>query len=70
MKGLNIPNKVAFFIAEHIYNNVRQLEGAVNRLSAHCKLLELNITEELVDKNTAGNAPAGPAAENFSRANP
>lgn len=49
-KGLNIPNKVAFFIAEHIYNNVRQLEGAVNRLSAHCKLLNLNITEELVEK--------------------
>lgn len=49
-KGLNIPNKVAFFIAEHIYNNVRQLEGAVNRLSAHCKLLDLHITEELVEK--------------------
>jgi chromosomal replication initiator protein len=49
-KGLNIPNKIAFFIAEHIYNNVRQLEGAVNRLSAHCKLLNLNITEDLVEK--------------------
>ena len=32
-KGLNIPNSVAFYIAEHIYNNVRQLEGAVNRLA-------------------------------------
>ncbi|MBS4167422.1 chromosomal replication initiator protein DnaA [Parachlamydia sp. AcF125] len=49
-KGLEIPNNVAFFIAEHIYNNVRQLEGAVNRLCAHCKLLDLNITEELVEK--------------------
>lgn len=49
-KGLNIPNKIAFFIAEHIYNNIRQLEGAVNRLSAHCRLLDLNITEELVEK--------------------
>ncbi len=49
-KGLEIPNEVAFFIAEHIYNNVRQLEGAVNRLSAHCRLLELDITEELVKK--------------------
>ena len=49
-KGLNIPNKVAFFIAEHIYNNVRQLEGAVNRLSAQCRLLDLNITEELVEQ--------------------
>lgn len=50
-KGLNIPPKVAFYIAEHIYNNVRQLEGAVNRLSAQCRLLDLNITEELVEKS-------------------
>lgn len=49
-KGLNIPNKVAFFIAEHIHNNVRQLEGAINRLSAHSKLLNLEITEELVER--------------------
>jgi chromosomal replication initiator protein len=50
-KGLNIPPKVAFYIAEHIYNNVRQLEGAVNRLCAQCKILDLNITEEVVEKS-------------------
>lgn len=49
-KGLVIPSTVAFFIAEHIYNNVRQLEGAVNRLSAHCRLMDLKITEEFVEK--------------------
>lgn len=49
-RGLNIPNPIAFFIAEHIYSNVRQLEGAVNRLSAHCRLMNLTITEELVEK--------------------
>lgn len=49
-KGLHIPHKVAFFIAEHINNNVRQLEGAVNKLSAHCRLLNLNITEEFVER--------------------
>lgn len=49
-KGLKIPSKVAFFIAEHIYTNVRQLEGAINRLSAHCRLLEQDITEELVER--------------------
>lgn len=47
-KGLELPNNVAFFIAEHIYNNVRQLEGAINRLSAHCRLLDMKLTEELV----------------------
>jgi chromosomal replication initiator protein len=50
-KGLNIPNSVAFYIAEHVYNNVRQLEGAVNRLCAQCRLLDLNITEEMVEKS-------------------
>lgn len=50
LKGLHIPQNVAFFIAEHIQNNVRQLEGAINRLSAHCRLLNLNITEELAEK--------------------
>lgn len=49
-KGLQIPGQVAFFIAEHIYNNVRQLEGAINRLSAHCRLMDLNITQDLVEK--------------------
>jgi chromosomal replication initiator protein len=49
-KGLNISQKVAFFIAEHIYHNVRQLEGAINRLSAHCRLMNLNITEDLVTR--------------------
>lgn len=50
MKGLKIPSNVAFFIAEHIQNNVRQLEGAINRLSAHCRLLDMHITEELVEE--------------------
>jgi chromosomal replication initiator protein len=50
-KGLTLPNQIAFFIAEHIYNNVRQLEGAVNRLSAHSRLMNLAITEELVEKS-------------------
>lgn len=49
-KGLSIPSNVAFLIAEHIHNNVRQLEGAINRLSAYLRLLNQAITEELVEK--------------------
>lgn len=49
-KGLSISNNVAFYIAEHIYHNVRQLEGAINRLCAHSRLLGMAITEELVEK--------------------
>lgn len=50
LKGLCIPNKVAFFIAEHIFNNVRQLEGALNRLSAYCGLMQTEITQDVVEK--------------------
>ncbi len=49
-KGFNIPNQIAFFIAEHIYNNVRQIEGAINRLSAHSRLMSMPLTEEIVEK--------------------
>lgn len=49
-KGLRLPNKVAFFIAEHIFNNVRQLEGAINRLGAYCRMMGLDVTEEVVEK--------------------
>lgn len=50
MKGLEISQNIAFYIAEHIYNNVRQLEGAINKLSAHSRLLNLAITEEMVER--------------------
>ena len=42
--------KIAFYIAENIHSNIRQLEGAVNKLCAYCKLLNTPITEELVSK--------------------
>ncbi len=49
-KGFQISNEVAFFIAEHVYSNIRQLEGAVNRLSAHCRLLNRDLTRDLVER--------------------
>jgi chromosomal replication initiator protein len=52
-KGFRLPQKIAFFIAEHIFNNVRQLEGAINRLSAYCRLMGLDMTEDVVHKTLA-----------------
>ncbi len=49
-KGLQLSHHVAFHIAEHIQNNIRQLEGALNRLSAYSRLMNAPITEELVEK--------------------
>ncbi len=50
LKGITLPNKVAFYIAEHIFNNVRQLEGAINRLSAYCRLMHEEATEDVAKK--------------------
>ena len=36
--GLDIPNDVAEFIANHLKNNIRQLEGAVKKLNAYYML--------------------------------
>jgi chromosomal replication initiator protein len=49
-RGFDIPNQIAFFIAEHIYNNVRQLEGAINRLCAHSRLMAQELNQEIVEK--------------------
>lgn len=50
IRGLNIPNQIAFFIAEHIYNNVRQIEGAINRLCAHSRHMATQLNEDIVEK--------------------
>lgn len=49
LKGIKVSSEVAFFIADHIYNNVRQLEGAINRLSAFCRLMKAEPTKEVVE---------------------
>lgn len=47
-KGLHVPNEIAFYIADHIYGNVRQLEGAINKLTAYCRLFGKTLTETIV----------------------
>lgn len=64
-KGLDLPSEVAFFIAEHLYKNVRQLEGAINRLSAHCRLLNMPVTKDLVT-NTLGEMFQNPPQEKIT----
>ena len=47
-KNIQLSNDVSFFIAEHIYGNIRQLEGAVNRLAAYYRLINTELTQESV----------------------
>ncbi len=34
LKGISLPNEVAFFVAHNVHSNVRDLEGALNRIIA------------------------------------
>jgi chromosomal replication initiator protein len=49
-KNLHISNEVAFFIAEHVYHNVRQLEGAINRLCAHARFQGTDLSIEAAER--------------------
>lgn len=42
--GASIPRKVMEFLAHRITSNVRELEGALNRVIAHAQLIGLEIT--------------------------
>ncbi len=46
--GVNLPNAEAFFIAKHIRSNVRELEGALRRVSANAQFTGREITSDLV----------------------
>ena len=36
--GVHLPEDVAMFLAQHVKNNVRELEGMLIRLTAHCRI--------------------------------
>jgi chromosomal replication initiator protein len=48
-KGVKLSHRVAFFIAERIFQNVRQLEGALNRLAAYSRMMGIDVTEDVVE---------------------
>lgn len=50
LKGFHLPLDVAFMIAGYSFQNIRQLEGALNRLAAYCRMMQTPITEEIAKK--------------------
>lgn len=48
--GMPIPDKVLEFLAHKIASNVRELEGALNRISAHASLVGRTITLEMTQE--------------------
>ena len=45
-RGVPIPERVAFFVAQRVRSNVRELEGTLNRLVASSRFLGREITED------------------------
>ncbi|EPP35051.1 chromosomal replication initiator protein DnaA [Chlamydia ibidis] len=64
-KGLYVPNDMAFYIADHVYGNVRQLEGAINKLTAHCRLFGKTLTEDII-RNTLQELFHSPSKQTVS----
>ena len=48
--GLALPQKVMEFLAHKITSNVRELEGALNRIGAHMQLVRRDLTLEIVQE--------------------
>jgi len=46
-RGKEIPDSVAQLVAEHVDSNIRELEGAVNRLLGYASLNALDVTPDL-----------------------
>ena len=58
-KEIKIPDEVCEFIAENIQKNIRELEGALNKLIAHHKLTDKKITIDTT-KNVLKNLLESP----------
>ena len=48
--GIRLPLDVAFFVAEQVSDNIRQLEGALVRLFAHAQLRKQELTTQFAAK--------------------
>ncbi len=59
--GMEIPNNVLMFLADHVKNNIRQLEGAVRKLNAYSLLsdspINLDTAKLLVSDIMSTEAP-------------
>lgn len=45
--GIHVPNEVLEFLAKNIKSNIRELEGALNKVVAHSSLVGSSVTVEL-----------------------
>jgi len=58
-EGVKLPNSVVTFIADKVSTNVRELEGALNRLLAYASLKKEGISLELAQKVLSDTISSG-----------
>ena len=51
LEGFELPEEVAFFIANKIRSNVRELEGALRKLMANCKFTNRSASVEIAKES-------------------
>lgn len=61
-KKLHLATSLAFYIAENIHHNVRQLEGAINRLNAYCRLMHVEPSQKIIDTTLGEMFQAPPSS--------
>ena len=54
LEGYNISEEVIKYIATNIKSNIRELEGAFNKVMASSKLEKKEVTLELAEAGTEG----------------
>ncbi len=59
-EGIDLPLDVSAYIAEKVDSNIRDLEGALTRISAYASLNSLQITKSLAEELMSGVAGGGP----------
>ncbi len=59
-KGVNVAPDVLEFIAQQIHQNIRELEGSLNRVVAYAKLIRVLLTPELAAQALQDLAGKGP----------
>jgi chromosomal replication initiator protein len=51
-EGYDLPDEVAAFLADRFHNSVREIEGALNRVTAHALIRKIPITLDLARRVT------------------
>lgn len=50
LENITVPDEINSFIATHIHTNIRELEGALSKITAYCMLTNQTITLELAEE--------------------